>query len=467
MKGNCALLFFAALAAIILLSGCPQPQELAGQQQGGRGTGSPAGGSAQMTDEEKITARAVAAKDTAICNEIAVSAPEDAVKKQHCYEAVWEAKDTGIPEKALAARDPAMCEQLSDNSKRDNCVSAIAVAELDEEICERILKDKAYQGEGYMKEMGKSKSDFCKKEVFTARAVAMLDASICEKIEFDKELSESTYRNSCIRDVANAKKDPAICDLLSDDSGYGWAESCYYDVASESGDGSLCKWVSDEDARNHCKALATGDSSYCEALPKESTIQTMAHSRNTCYNDIAERGNDEGLCRKMDTSTVLGESGQANCFITIAVKEGDVTMCNNISSQQFREGCVQRYNLAMCNKIESAEGRQDCTESLLGRNQSTEDKEIYSNAISKEDMAECGKISDAGYKQKCKDQLHFNKAITERNAAECDLMSDSSSGKGSCYYFLVVGTGPHHGDKSLCGKIPDREDVMKRMCMEP
>lgn len=450
---------FAAVA-LILISGCAQ-------QQGGSNDANAVGAKptagkdiSQMTDEE-IIAKAAADKNTSLCEMVG-----DMFKKPNCYDAVWKSMDKGIPEKALAARDPSLCKPLSSNTARDACVTTIAVAEFDEKICEKIGDDKAYQEGRPGPEYGKKQITACKNEVFKSSALAKGDASLCKKIE--TEGMSELYQDSCIRDVARENKDYSACSLLSKKEGILGVDGCYYEAAILALDKAICGKISNKDIKTQCTAVATKDVSLCGSLPKEaSSSETFEFTKNDCYAEIAKKYSDEKVCKEISTGSIYEESDQVNCFRTVAIAKGDVSICNNISSQQFREGCVQWYNLEMCNKIESLEGRDDCKESLFGRNQSAEDKEIYSNAMSKEDIAECGKISDAGYRQKCKDQLHFNKAITERDAAECDLMSDSSSGKGSCYLFLVIGVGPHHGDKSLCEKIPDREDAAKKLCMEP
>ena len=91
-------------------------------------------------------------------------------------------------------------------------------------------------------------------------AIERLDVTICESVTGPEE---ENCRDNCIKEVAYAKEDSQLCELINPDASYYFSEEgivtikdfCYIHLASK--DISLCDNMETDWAKEHCIELAS------------------------------------------------------------------------------------------------------------------------------------------------------------------------------------------------------------------
>lgn len=123
-----------------------------------------------------------------------------------------------------------------------------------------------------------------------------------------------------------------------------------------------------------------------------------------CYMLIAAKHGNTSLCRKVSTSM------RSQCYNTLAEVKEDVNVCAEASP--YKDQCYSQYaqrvgDPAICDKITDVSSRDRC----------------YSDMASKgTDPALCDKIKTVYLKEDC----YFSVAMRTRDAAYCDKITDSS-----------------------------------------
>jgi len=153
-----------------------------------------------------------------------------------------------IRDVAVAKKDPSLCPKIRSISDQGECYSEVAIAKQDETICSKMLE--SYESESY----NRKKSVYCYSQIARLKQ----DPSICEKYlgkgdndacfldvaKLNQDLSvcakinpTSPYWQDCYRDVGLLKKDPSVCDIITDP----WKkEDCNYGIFKVTNDASIC-----------------------------------------------------------------------------------------------------------------------------------------------------------------------------------------------------------------------------------
>ena len=183
------------------------------------------------------------------------------------------------------------------------------------------------------------------------RAVGNKDPKICMKMT---EEGDEHRKKRCLIAVAEAKKDPSVCDLNEDaeDKDY-----CLQDVGIAMNDPSICKDIKTEGPRESCYlkvAQGTENADLCTKI-SDKTLQS------NCIYDIARKKNDEKICALVEDTGIA-----ANCYYDLAKAKDDVEICKSVSGDDdYRSYCFAYFaektkDETLCLEIEAGEDRDDC-----------------------------------------------------------------------------------------------------------
>jgi hypothetical protein len=178
---------------------------------------------------------AVAVQDAKLCDK-SFSAESAAFYTYQCYGAV-----------AREKKDVSICDSIADvfsssNDGKYYCYEQVARATQNPDVCNRIPRN-----------IAASRYDDCLSHV----AIEKSDDALCEQI------SDSSYRVSCFRDVAFMQQNVALCDKTDYDK-----ESCRSSIAGLTGNLTLCNQIQPR-YRDDCLAsisIQRGDTAICEQV---------------------------------------------------------------------------------------------------------------------------------------------------------------------------------------------------------
>jgi hypothetical protein len=240
-----------ALAILILLSGCTQDEkkEATDGTPGGQGTGDTGGTSEQQPEIVPLQ-----------------------------------------PEKTLDQKlaDCAAFEQLKD---RDSCYAALAIAERNSAVCERIA------GTSTEGKTAEDQTKECKAAVARMLAIDSKDYQNCLKLEIDFD------KWACLKAIAMEKRQDALCAQITDTLK---RFDCYTAVAEVAGDEKICDWITTSSVKNNCIAL------------------------------VAAKKKDQGLCFAIETV-----AEKENCLVKVATATKNAEICNLLTLAPYKEQCIK------------------------------------------------------------------------------------------------------------------------------
>ncbi|MFH2027573.1 MAG: hypothetical protein ABIJ08_00400 [Nanoarchaeota archaeon] len=172
------------------------------------------------------------------------------------------------------------CNALKGETNADNCYFEKAISTADAVLCENI------------------KMDQLKGSCISEIGIALNDIRLCESLD-------NTTKGYCYAKIAINNEDETICESI--DSTY-WIDICYSELGKAKNDAELCLKV---------------DIRYADA----------------CFVEVAESTQDEGVCR-----WITDNDDKYFCYRDLALSKEDVTICNNIADDVWRDGnCIKKY----------------------------------------------------------------------------------------------------------------------------
>ena len=327
--------------------------------------------------------------------------------------------------------------------QNDNCFASLAVEKSDSKYCRSIYAiDKL---DACLYHFANASLETCKQitgsdlrfSCLTANAVREKSESICNMID------NADAAASCLRQVLPP------CMLIS---GEGARSLC---IALDKGDFSLCKGDAclEAYALNRSDSLACGaitqqnDRYYCLALVKKSVASCMdaplAPVQNFCIEQASETLDDLLGCGLAGD----GSPYRNSCYLHFAVERKDSAICQKASSETERDACYKNYSISTgtvdaCPKVMESTNRVDCYFKAAKLNRmpslcnmlATNDLKntCYSGAILYPAEGpvpfDCPGVSSTDWKDKC----YYYAARATYNGTLCGMMSEGASDKRNC-----------------------------------
>lgn len=186
----------------------------------------------------------------------------------------------------------------------------------------------------------------------TAKDDCYFEARKCSK------MSVSPLRDTCIAELAEAKGDVAICDLIADKKAQGF---CIEQIAELQNDPALCNRIGDQYWADNCNSqLATknNEARYCYYVINDA-------QRQDCLQEIAVVTNNAELCEDLD------EEARGACIYTVAANTKNVDLCSRLNEPINRDACRYKVardsaNKALCSEIKIRDIRVTCEEYFTG-----------------------------------------------------------------------------------------------------
>ncbi|MBS3106622.1 hypothetical protein J4419_03095 [Candidatus Woesearchaeota archaeon] len=162
-------------------------------------------------------------------------------------------------------------------------------------------------------------------------ATAQGDSAACSSIASFSEQETLAARNTCFMGVAQAKKDPALCEKMVSAQGKTGKGTQEYEL---------------------CMIGVATKASDCNALSSLS-------AKDSCINSIAKKTEDAQLCQEISSRDT-----QYNCVQYLASVKKDWTLCNALD-QPNADACIQiiaiqTRNAGLCDQIETSRLREGC-----------------------------------------------------------------------------------------------------------
>ena len=286
-----------------------------------------------------------------------------------------------------------ICKQITGADMRFSCLTANAVREKSEAICNLIVNTDAAAD--------------CLRKVLPP---CML-------------ISDESARSLCI---ALDKNDFSIC---KDDS-------CLAGFALNKSNEVACGAITRQNDRYYCLALVKKSVAACLDAP-------LAPIQDSCIEQASETLDDVSGCSLATRESTY----QNNCYLHFSIERNNATICQSVSTETNRDVCYKNYSIGTatvnaCPKVVESTNRADCylKAAKLNRKPSlcnplgTDDlKNIcYSGAIlypaNGPLPSDCPDVSSTDWKDKC----YYQAARATYNGTLCGMMSDGASDKRNC-----------------------------------
>lgn len=171
-------------------------------------------------------------------------------------------------------------------------------------------------------------------------------------------------------------------------------------------------------ATNRCnKSLPFAEYNYClnTTAVKENNISICNEAstdgaKYTCITNYAKEKEDLTACNS------LPEFDNQGCIMDIAIKTKDLNLCKTLKSNDYQISC--QTQIQKKNAVES--GNEKVCENIVG--QSAKDQCYAGVAIKKGDAGVCAKIVAVSYSTSCYTQI----AKDKKDLQICNLISNSS-----------------------------------------
>lgn len=382
----------AALVLVVMLSGCPKPEDIIKPQPGDKNA-------ADVNDK-------VAGP---VCGDAKCESPEAAADcPQDCGAACGDGACTHseTPESCPAdcasagkiEQEVRKCLAEGTALKRDRCLIELGKKEKNGEVCGRVSG---------------ITSDSCYVEI----ASAVKDYGICSRI------GEPVKRNSCIKDVALNATDEAMCSKI--DAQYReMRDGCYDSIAFELRNGEICLKISDIGKRDSCiydVAKKTKKADWCRYVSgsfvgetyirDDCYVEAGGGSAAVCGNLIDAKRAQECYAKTAECGKIILDENRSQCYYTLAKNSKDYRVCLSIPDNysDLRDACIDE----VASKNPSRDG--------------------------------CGMMSEGIVKSGCYCTLGIEQSDTEI----CGLILNYRAVRDDCYLAIAIGTS----DENVCGKI--------------
>jgi len=327
--------------------------------------------------------------------------------------------------------------------QNDNCFASLALEKSDSKYCRSIYAiDKL---DACLYHFANSSLDICKQitgaelrfSCLTANAVREKSESICNLID------NTDSAAACLRKVLPP------CMLISGESARSLC------IALDKDDFSICKDDAclEGFALNKSSELACGaitkqnDRYFCLALVRKSVASCLDAAlvpvQDSCVEQVSEALDDVSGCSLATNEGTY----QNNCYMHFAVERSNATICQRVSSETNRDACYKNYSIgtatvSACPKVIESTNRVDCyfKSAKLNRKPSlcnplwTNDfkNTCYSGAILYPAEGplpyDCPDVSSTDWRDKC----YYQAARATYNGTLCGLMTDGASDKRNC-----------------------------------
>jgi len=327
--------------------------------------------------------------------------------------------------------------------QNDNCFASLALEKSDVKYCRSIYSiDKL---DACLSNFANSSLEICKQitsagarfSCLTANAVREKSESICNMID------NTDAAASCLRMVLPP------CMLISDESARSLC------IALDKNDFSLCKddaclsgFALNKSSETACGAITKqNDRYYCLALVKKSPAACLdaplTPVQDSCIERVSGTLDDMFGC----SLATIDSTYQNNCYMHFAVERGNAAICQQVASETSRDACYKNYSIGTatsdaCPKVIESTNKVDCyfKAAKLNRKPSlcnplwTKDLQntCYSGAILYPAEgplpSDCPDVSSTDWRDKC----YYQAARSTYNSTLCGLMSDASSDKHNC-----------------------------------
>lgn len=171
---------------------------------------------------------------------------------------------------------------------------------------------------------------------------------VCEeKTSFD--------RLNCFMEIGELTRDVYYCDFLDSkiEEPNSFHEGCILSIARAMNDASICDL--DEKGKDNClnsvEAGSTGTPFECKDAYGENSINANPKYVANCITNLAFAQDNPSFCEQIDgmilsyaidKSIIMYERDR--CFYHLAGNLGDYDLCEEISSEIFRNACLEDYN---------------------------------------------------------------------------------------------------------------------------
>lgn len=181
------------------------------------------------------------------------------------------------------------------------------------------------------------------------------DNCYLEEMKCSKIVTES-LRDACVIELAKAKKDLKVCDLVQDAQ---TKDFCIEQLAEVTNDHLLCYDIDSEYWGNNCHynlALQQSEKQFCSLITKVEQSQE-------CFYAVALDTNDSELC------TLLSGNDIGRCFQKIAIATANPKLCLIFASKLNKDTCrlqVAKKNNRqdLCKNIVISQVRDVCNEAF-------------------------------------------------------------------------------------------------------
>ncbi|MBU0662772.1 hypothetical protein KJ891_04890 [Candidatus Micrarchaeota archaeon] len=296
MRTRLRIAIVLLIAITVLLSGCPQPDELIGGGDGNAGNGDEqpdtgnGNGDAGDGNGNGDAGNGIVPGEAGFTIQTCL-AYKNPLDGDNCLIALAKGTKSGLP-----------CAKLQRLSK-DTCYEEVAIDALDYRVCQ---------------EMGvEVKRNRCLQKVGTKTA----STDACSVI------SDRQMRDSCFDSVAYDNQNVQICLKVASTP---IKDKCIYDLAKNSGNVRICAFISGSIEDNEY----IRDNCYLEVAPNSTVI---------CGKLVKEERAEECYIRLSNCENIKGAEDKANCYDNAARGSQDYMMCNQIDDEfeEIRAACVR------------------------------------------------------------------------------------------------------------------------------
>ncbi|MFA6214827.1 MAG: hypothetical protein WC717_06160 [Candidatus Micrarchaeia archaeon] len=313
--------------------------------------------------------------------------------------------------------DSGYCRSIYSIDKLDACLAVFANSSLD--ICKQVT--------------GAEMRFSC----LTANAVREKSEAICNMID-NTEASAACLRQvlpPCM--LVSGESERSLCIALDKgDFSYCQDDACLEAYALNTSEGLACGAISQQNERYYCLALVAKSASACLDAP-------LTPVQDSCIERAARALGDMSSC----SLAGAGSPYRNSCYLYFAVAQGDASVCQRSSSETDRDSCYWNYSVSTatvdaCPRIIESTNRVDCyfKSAKLNRKPSlcnmlwTSDfkNTCYAGAILYPDAgpvpSDCPDVESTDWRDKC----YYQAARITYNGTLCGLMTNSSSDKRNC-----------------------------------
>lgn len=247
------------------------------------------------------------------------------------------ADDEKLTQDALYRRDIHACGRVStrggstNSNPREGCIlSVLESADLPESICEDpLVKENLATGTCYQvmapkqgtgaacEHLQGDQHDSCLTDVARAKK----EPTFCKKI------LQTAYKDDCLDTLAKVANDRKICLEIEVPARRG---GCIGQFLSSKEDEKICAQMSGLEADNcYLKYMGRGpiDLEFCNK-------HVSSFARPSCILSASKRQNDPKLCLQIDKA-----DARIDCLSRLSIGKNDMSLCGQLDSPQERDGC--------------------------------------------------------------------------------------------------------------------------------